>query len=145
MNSQLIHEQHGEKTFVVVFAKGDEVVTGLQLFAEAQQITAAYFTAVGAFRDVVLGYFARERKDYNRIPLHEQVEVLSLVGNIALADGKPKLHAHVVIGKSDGSAHGGHLLEAHVWPTLEVVMVESPQHLRRMYDAETGLALLTLR
>ena len=97
-----------------------------------------------SFRDVVLGYFERERKDYKRIPLHEQVEVLSLGGNIALADGKPKLHAHVVIGKSDGSAHGGHLLEAHVWPTLEVMVVESPQHLRRTYDEETGLALLTL-
>lgn len=107
-------------------------------------MTAAYFTAVGAFRDVVLGYFERERKDYKRISLHEQVEVLSLVGNIALADGKPKLHAHVVIGRSDGSAHGGHLLEAHVWPTLEVMAVESPQHLRRTHDEETGLALLPL-
>jgi predicted DNA-binding protein with PD1-like motif len=93
---------------------------------------------------VVLGYFERERKDYKRIPLQEQIEVLSLIGNIALADGKPKLHAHVVIGKSDGSAHGGHLLEAHVWPTLEVIVVESPQHLRRTYDTETGLALLNL-
>jgi predicted DNA-binding protein with PD1-like motif len=144
MKTQLIHEQHGEKTFVIVFAKGDEVVAGLQQFAEGHRVTAAHFTAVGAFRDVVLGYFERERKDYKRIPLHEQVEVLSLIGNIALADGKPKLHAHVVIGKSDGSAHGGHLLEAHVWPTLEVVVVESPQHLRRTHDAETGLALLTL-
>jgi predicted DNA-binding protein with PD1-like motif len=144
MKTQLIHEQHGEKTFAVVFAKGDEVAAGLQQFAEERRITAAYFTAVGAFRDVVLGYFERERKDYKRIPLHEQVEVLSLVGNITLADGKPKLHAHVVIGKSDGSARGGHLLEAHVWPTLEVMVVESPQHLRRTYDEETGLALLSL-
>jgi uncharacterized protein len=144
MKTQLIHEQHGEKTFVIVFAKGEEVVAGLQRFAEEHQVTAAHFTAVGALRDVVLGYFERERKDYKRIPLHEQVEVLSLVGNMALADGKPKLHAHVVIGKSDGSAHGGHLLEAHVWPTLEVVVVESPQHLRRAYDTETGLALLDL-
>lgn len=144
MKTQLIHEHHGEKTFVIVFAKGDEVVAGLQQFAEEHQITAAHFTAIGALRDVVLGYFERERKDYKRIPLQEQVEVLSLVGNIALADGKPKLHAHVVIGKSDGSAHGGHLLEAHVWPTLEVIVVESPQHLRRTYDAETGLALLNL-
>jgi uncharacterized protein len=144
MKTQLIHEQHGEKTFVIVFAKGEEVVAGLQRFAEEHQVTAAHFTAVGALRDVVLGYFERERKDYKRIPLHEQVEVLSLVGNMALADGKPKLHAHVVIGKSDGSAHGGHLLEAHVWPTLEVVVVESPQHLRRAYDPETGLALLDL-
>ena len=144
MNSQLIHEQHGEKTFVVVCAKGDEVVACLQQFAEEHQITAAHFTAVGAFRDVVLGYYERARKDYKQIPLQEQVEVLSLVGNIALANGKPKLHAHVVIGKSDGSAHGGHLLTAHVWPTLEVVLIESPQHLRRTYDEQTGLALLTL-
>jgi predicted DNA-binding protein with PD1-like motif len=144
MKTQLIHEQHGEKTFVIVFAKGDEVVAGLQRFAEEHRVTAAHFTAVGALRDLVLGYFERERKDYKRIPLHEQVEVLALVGNIALADGKPKLHAHVVIGKSDGSAHGGHLLEAHVWPTLEVIVVESPQHLRRAYDTETGLALLDL-
>jgi uncharacterized protein len=144
MKTQLIHEQHGEKTFAVVFAKGDEVVAGLQQFAEERRVAAAYFTAVGAFRDVVLGYFERERKDYKRIPLHEQVEVLSLAGNIALADGKPKLHAHVVVGKSDGSAHGGHLLEAYVWPTLEVMVVESPQHLRRTHDEETGLALLNL-
>jgi predicted DNA-binding protein with PD1-like motif len=144
MKTQLIHEQHGEQTFVIVFAKGDEVVAGLQQFAEERQITAAHFTAIGALRDVVLGYFERERKDYKRIPLQEQIEVLSLIGNIALADGKPKLHAHVVIGKSDGSAHGGHLLEAHVWPTLEVIVVESPQHLRRTYDTETGLALLNL-
>jgi predicted DNA-binding protein with PD1-like motif len=144
MKTQLIHEQHGEKTFAVVFAKSDEVVAGLQRFAEERQVTAAYFTAVGAFRDVVLGYFDRTRKDYKQIPLHEQVEVLSLVGNIALADGKPKVHAHVVVGKSDGTAHGGHLLEAHVWPTLEVMVVESPQHLRRTHDEETGLALLDL-
>ena len=144
MKTQLIHEQQGEKTFVLVFAKGDEVVAGLQRFAEKRHITAAHFTAVGAFRDVTLGYFERERKDYKRIPLREQVEVLSLIGNVALADGKPKLHVHVVIGKSDGSAHGGHLLQAHVWPTLEVIVVESPQHLRRAYDAETGLALLNL-
>ncbi len=144
MKTQLIHEQHGEKTFAVIFDKGDEVVAGLQQFAEEQRITAAYFTAVGAFRDVVLGYFERERKDYKRIPLKEQVEVLSLIGNIALAAGKPKLHAHVVVGKVDGTAHGGHLLEAQVWPTLEVMVVEAPQHLRRTYDAETGLALLDL-
>lgn len=141
MKAQLIHEQ-GEKTFAVVFEKGDEVVSGLHEFARRHRLTAAHFTAVGAFSDVTLGYFERERKAYKKIPLREQVEVLSLVGNIALAKGTPKVHAHVVVGKSDGTAHGGHLLEAHVWPTLEVMVTESPQHLRRNIDEETGLALL---
>jgi predicted DNA-binding protein with PD1-like motif len=52
------------------------------------------------------------------------------------------LHAHVVVGKADGTAHGGHLLAAVVRPTLEVILVESPRHLQRRHDAETGLALI---
>ena len=91
-----------------------------------------------------MGYFDWEKKDYKRIPLPEQVEVLALVGDIALDQGKPKVHAHVVVGKADGTAHGGHLLEARVRPTLEVVLVESPQHLQRQNDPESGLALLRL-
>jgi uncharacterized protein len=93
---------------------------------------------------VTLGFFERDRKDYKRIMIDEQVKVLSLIGDIALEDDEPKVHAHVVVGKSDGSAHGGHLLEARVWPTLEVILVESPQHLRRKMDQETGLALIRL-
>jgi predicted DNA-binding protein with PD1-like motif len=88
------------------------------------------------------GYFDRERKDYKKIPIKEQVEVLALTGNIALSDGQPKAHAHLVVGKSDGTAHGGHLLEAHVWPTLEVIVVESPRYLRRKFDRATGLTLI---
>ena len=93
---------------------------------------------------MTLGFFERERKDYKRITIDEQVEVLSLVGDIALEGDKPKVHAHVVIGKADGTAHGGHLLEARVWPTLEVILTESPEHLRRKADKETGLALIRL-
>jgi len=74
----------------------------------------------------------------------EQVEVLSLVGDIALKDNMPQVHAHAVVGKSDGTAHGGHVIEAHVWPTLEVILTESPKHLRRKTDSETGLALIDL-
>jgi predicted DNA-binding protein with PD1-like motif len=144
MKTQLLYQQNGAKTFAVIFDKGDEVVAGLQDFAHAQQISAAHFTAVGAFSDVTLGYFERERKDYKKIPLREQVEVLTLVGNIALSRGQPKVHAHVVVGTATGTAHGGHLLEAHVWPTLEVMVEESPQHLRRTVDEETGLALIQL-
>ena len=70
------------------------------------------------------------------------MEVLSLVGDIALDGEVPRVHAHVVVGKADGSAHGGHLLEAHVWPTLEVLLVTTPDHLRRRFDPETGLALI---
>ena len=142
MKTKLIHDD-GEKTFAVIFDKGDEVASGLLAFAKDNNLSASHFTAIGAFERVTLGFFERERKDYKRIAIEEQVEVLSLVGDVALDEGGPKVHAHVVVGKRDGSAHGGHLLEARVWPTLEVILVESPQHLRRKMDEETGLALIS--
>lgn len=92
-----------------------------------------------------MGFFESERKDYKKIPINEQVEVMSLIGNITLDEGgEPKVHAHVVVGRRDGTAHGGHLLEAHVQPTLEVILVESPTRLRRKMNAEVGLPLIDL-
>jgi uncharacterized protein len=133
-----------QRTFAVVFDPGDEVVAGLQRLADDEQLSAASFPAIGACARVVLGYFDLARRDYNRITLDEQVEVLTLTGNVALSGGERKIHAHVVVGRADGTAHGGHLLEARVQPTLEVVLVESPAHLVRLIDQATGLALLDL-
>ena len=141
MKSTLL-DATGPRTWALIFDKGDEPVAGLTAFAKAQKLGAAHFTAIGAFSDVTLGYFDRAKRDYKKIPLHEQVEVLSLLGDIALDKGEPKVHAHVVVGRADGETRGGHLLEAHVWPTLEVVLVESPRHLRKRHDPETGLALI---
>jgi predicted DNA-binding protein with PD1-like motif len=137
-----ILEQAAQSTYAVIFDKDDEVIGGLNALAQEKNLSGAHFTAIGAFREATLGYFDRTTKQYKKIPLREQVEVLSLIGDIALANGSPKVHAHVVVGKSDGTAHGGHLLDARVWPTLEVILTESPRHLRRRTDAETGLALI---
>jgi len=137
-----ILEQAAQSTYAVIFEKDDEVIGGLNMLAREKNLAGAHFTAIGAFREATLGYFDRARKEYKKIPLREQVEVLSLIGDIALANGAPQIHAHVVVGKADGSAHGGHLLEAKVWPTLEVILTESPRHLQRRFDAETGLALI---
>jgi uncharacterized protein len=144
MKSKLIHQTGGERTFVLVFETGDEALSGLIGFAKENQLAAARFTAIGAFRDATLGYFDWQSKDYQKIPVIEQVEVLSLIGDVALSDGKPTVHAHVVVGRADGSTRGGHLLHGHVRPTLEVVLVESPAHLRKRHDPESGLALIAL-
>ncbi len=143
MKSKLINDGD-EKTFALVFDTGDEVVAGLLDFAQEHKL-AASMTAIEAFERVTLGFFESGRKDYKKIPINEQVEVMSLVGNIALEEsGQPKVHAHVVVGRRDGTAHGGHLLEAHVRPTLEVILAESPALLRRKMSAEVGLALIDL-
>ena len=111
-----------ERTFVVVFDKGDEVVEGLTAFAGRESLRASQVTAIGALSDVTLGYFDRESRRYHKIPLREQVEVLSLLGVVALDGEKPKLHR----------------------PTLEVIVEESPRHLQRRRDPASGLALIDI-
>jgi predicted DNA-binding protein with PD1-like motif len=144
MKFKLLHEESGLKTFAAVFEKNEEIAQPLLAFANEHGISAAQVTAIGAFSQVVLGYFDPQKKSYMQIPVREQVEVLSFIGNLTREDGKCKLHAHVVVGKSDGTAHGGHFLQGKVWPTLEMVVSEAPQHLRRVQDKETGLALIDL-
>lgn len=134
----------GVRRFVIVLDTGEEAVGSLLDFGREHAITAGEFTGLGAFRDVTLGFFDIDRKEYDRIPVNEQVEVVSLVGNFATQGGEAKLHPHVVVAKRDGRAFGGHLLEAHVRPTLEVVVTEAPARLRRKTDPETGLALLAI-
>jgi uncharacterized protein len=142
MKSKVINSN--PKTYAVILATGDEALEELKQFAKNAELSASQFTAIGAFQEVTVGFFHTDTQDYSRIHIGEQVEVLSLVGDIALKDGEPELHAHVVVGKSDGTAHGGHLIKGIVRPTLEVVLVESPKHLRRGHDPETGLALIDL-
>jgi uncharacterized protein len=141
MNFKKIDES--PKTFILVFEIGDELAEGLLRFAKEQNLSAASFKAVGALSSVRLGWFSWETKRYEpSVTLDEQVELLSLIGDVALKDGEPAVHAHAVIGKRDGTAHGGHLLKAYIRPTCEVVLTESPVHLQKFIDPEAGIALI---
>lgn len=145
MQSKLLHQADNQRTFAVVLETGDEVMASLKAFADQERLSAAQFSAIGAFSDAKLGYFEWERKEFCPIPVEEQVEVASLTGDVALAPGGERsIHIHVVLGSRDGTALAGHLLEAHVRPTLELVLTESPAHLHKRRDPETGLALIRL-
>jgi predicted DNA-binding protein with PD1-like motif len=142
MKSKLLSSE--PTTYAVVFQTGDEAIGGLERFAAEQSLKASELMAVGAFQKCVLGYFNFDTMDYDRIEINEQVELLSLIGNVTLGPNKRKVHAHAVVGKRDGTAHGGHLLEAHVRPTLEVILTELPANLQRKHDEKTGLALIAI-
>jgi hypothetical protein len=142
MKTALLDERDGLRTLVVVFETGDEVMSRLASFANEQRLGGSHFTAIGAFSSAVVAYFDWPSKQYRHIPIDAQVEVLSCAGDIALENGTPKIHAHVVLGKSDATAHGGHLIEGHVRPTLELVITETPRHLQRRFDASSGLTLI---
>jgi uncharacterized protein len=131
------------KTFVLVFQTGDELASGLSAFAADRHLSAASFKGIGGLSSVRLAWFSWETKAYEpSVTLDEQVELLSLIGDVALSEGKPLVHAHAIIGKRDGTACGGHLLEARVRPTCEVVLTESPAELHKVVDPESGLPLI---
>ena len=145
MKSRLVNEVGGQRTFVIVLDPGEEAFAELTGFATEQGVDGASLTAIGAFERATVGWFDLDGKSYRKIPVDEQCEVLSAIGDVALGDdGKPSLHVHAVLGLSDGTTRGGHLLEGIVRPTLEVTLVEAPGHLRRRKRPEIGAALIDL-
>jgi predicted DNA-binding protein with PD1-like motif len=145
VQSKILANANDQKTYAIIMESGDEAMACLKSFVESEGISAAQFSAIGAFSEAVLKYFDWEAKEYRDIPVHEQVEVASLIGDVAQSpDGKAALHVHTVLGRRDGSAMAGHLATAKVRPTLEVILTESPAHLRKKHDPESGLALIRM-
>jgi predicted DNA-binding protein with PD1-like motif len=133
------------RTFVLIFDRGDEIAAGLNEFATNNNLAAASFKAIGAVSAVKLAWFDPEARTYRTsADAHEQLELLSMIGDVFHHEGKPMVHAHVVVGRADGSTAGGHLVEAHVRPTCEVILTESPVHLSKLLDPDSGLALVKL-
>jgi predicted DNA-binding protein with PD1-like motif len=146
MRTKLLHQVDGKRTFAVVMKSGDEAMACLQEFAISQAISGAQVTAIGAFSAAELAFFDWNTKAYHPIAVDEQVEVASLIGDIAQGpDGKPSIHLHAVLGRQDGSTRAGHLNRGDVRPTLEVIVTEMPTHLCKKKDPESGLALIDLK
>lgn len=133
------------KTFAVIMQTGDEITTELKKFASSRNLGGSSFKAIGALSHVQLGWFNWETKQYETaIELREQVELISLIGDIAMKGSNPEVHAHATVARRDGSAHGGHLMKATVRPTCELILTESPEYLQKTFDAESGLALIKI-
>jgi hypothetical protein len=143
MKYKLLNE-NGQKTFAIILGYNDEVMESILSFSKKENIKAAQFTAIGAFSAATTGFFDFQIKDYKKSEISEQVEVLTLAGDISLFNNQPKVHAHVVLGKEDGRAYGGHLLKAVVHPTLEIILTESPSYLERKPDDTSGIPLIVI-
>ncbi len=142
MKFKILNQSAQETTYAVIFGVGDEVFSGLTQFATENHIVAARITGIGAIRNATLAWLDPQSKTYRNISIDHQSEVLSLLGDIAIYQGKPVVHAHMVVGFSDGTVHGGHLLQAHVWPTLEGIVTAYPRPLDKKFDPEKGIAVI---
>ena len=132
----------GPTEYAVIFREGDDPYAGLTEFAAKYGVRSAHFTAIGGFHDARLAWFDHEKKMFRVIPIDQQVEVASLIGDIALLDGKPAVHMHCVVALPDGETRGGHILSAHVSPLLEVFVTADPVALGKKRDPATGLTLM---
>jgi predicted DNA-binding protein with PD1-like motif len=140
---QLMDETNGRRTIVAVLEVGEEVVSSITGLARELSLVSSSVSGIGGFQRVRLGFYDHERSGFRENVIEEQVELLSLVGNFADSEeGGLELHAHVVLGRYDATTRGGHLVEGIVRPTMELVIVEYPEHLRRRHDRKTGLVLL---
>jgi predicted DNA-binding protein with PD1-like motif len=143
MKSRQVSDQPGAQVYVVILDAGEEAFAALTQFSNDARILAASLTAIGAFEKATIGWFDFATKSYRKIEVNEQCEVLSAIGDVAVGDdGKASLHVHIVLGLSDGSTRGGHLLAGTVRPTLEVVLTQAPAKLRRKKRANLGIALI---
>jgi hypothetical protein len=142
MEVQLLNPGEPTKQYAVIFYQGDEAFSGLLEFAEKYRVTSAHFTAIGALNGATVGWFDPQRKMYKKIPIHGQHEVIGMNGDIALYQGKPVVHTHMVVGSPDGTTQGGHVLEAYVAPTLVVMVTEDPVTMQKRFDPATDLTLI---
>jgi predicted DNA-binding protein with PD1-like motif len=142
MQVQLLNPGEPTRQYAVILYEGDEAFSGLLEFAEKYQVTGAHFTAIGALNRATLGWFDPQRKMYKKIPVDGQHEVIGMSGDIALYQGKPVVHAHMVVGSPDGTTLAGHVLAAYVSPTLEVMVTVDPTTMQKRLDPATGLTLI---
>ncbi len=142
MQVKLVKDTPGEKVYAVIFHKGDEALSGLTDFAIQHKVEDAHFTAIGAVSGATLAWLDVPKKVYHRIAVPEQVEVLSLIGDVATFNGKPVVHMHAVLGRSDGSTVGGHVFELNANPTLEVFVTVNNTPLRKKPDDASGMKLI---
>jgi uncharacterized protein len=142
MQVQLLNTEEATKQYAVIFYQGDEASSGLSEFAEKYHVTSAHFTAIGALSGATLGWFDPQRKMYKKILIKGQHEVIGMSGDIALYEGKPVVHTHMLVGGPDGTTHGGHVLDAYVSPTLEVMVTVDPVTMQKRFDPETDLTLI---
>jgi uncharacterized protein len=142
MQVQLLSSEEPTKQYAVIFYQGDEAFSGLLEFADQYHVTSAHFTAIGAVSGATLGWFDPQRKMYKEIPIHGQHEVIGMSGDIALYQGKPVIHTHMLVGSPDGTTQGGHVLAAYVSPTLEVMVTVDPVTMQKRFDPATDLTLI---
>ena len=130
-------------SYLVVLDRGDEITTSLAQFVADEGLEGGVIRGIGGVTNVTLGFFDIWQKEYLRKEFNDFYELAALIGDISLVDGKPFCHLHAVISDSDMNAFGGHLLNAEISVTCEIVVTPG-QPVHRKLNKEIGLNLIDI-
>ena len=133
-----------EHHYLVRLVRGEEIVASLKKLAQQEQITLAMVQGLGAINDLTVGVFDTESKEYKANHFTGAFEMLSLTGTSDTMDGAIYSHYHIAVGDKDGHAWGGHLNEAFISATAELILTLLPGKIDRFKDGEIGLNLWKL-
>ena len=145
MEAKKIRDASGEQEYVIIFHTDDDALSGLTDFVIQNKIHNGHFTAIGAVKNATLGWLDLGEKAYRSIPVTQQSEVLSFIGDVAVYKGKSTIHAHAVLSGPSGTSIGGHVWQLVVNPTLEVFLTVDAPVLTKEPDSASGLNLIDVR
>lgn len=132
------------KHYALRFETGEQLVAELTRFVQEQDIQSAWIKGLGGLASAELGFYDLSAKTYSWVQFDEPLELTNLTGNVARQANEPALHMHATVSDASMHAHGGHLREAVVGGTVEVMLHAIGGNLTRAFDEATGLNLLDL-
>lgn len=136
----IAHQENN--TYILNIERGEELISTLRDFLEKENIKAGYLTGLGAAGSLDIAYYNLATKKFERHTIKEDVEILSLTGNIAMLKDETIIHMHGTFGRKDLSVFGGHLFALHISGACEIHLTKLSGEMTRAYDEATGLNLL---
>jgi hypothetical protein len=127
-----------DKIFVSL-QTGDLINESLRLIAVEENILNAWINGIGAIDNVKVGYMDVNNKKYQKRNFDEHYELLSLIGNITYKDGEPFVHTHVTFSNAEYNVFGGHLFDAKITATGEIVLSLTDSKIDREYNENIGI------
>ncbi len=140
----MIYTQLGNRNFVIRLEMGDDILAVLRRFAEARKIGAGAFEGIGSLNKAKLGHYDFKTKRYTYEVFEDDLEIITLTGNISTLDKTAVPHAHVTLGRRDFTVVGGHLDEGSSANMVEIVLEKLPGRLAKKRNEQVGLNLLQL-
>lgn len=137
---EMEYKKFGDRYFIRI-NPGQNLVSTIQKFCENKKIHLATVSGIGSLKSVTLGFFNPETKEYQQKTFKEPLEMASLAGNIVEKDGKPLLHFHTTVAGDNYKALAGHMVEAQVSLTAEIVITMVKGKIYKAFDDRTGLNL----